>query len=344
MFIRATTGAFLLVVAAAGPAAADTGPHCGDNIMESITLTANLVCHGTALTVPGPGPRTKPGHRVRIDFDGHTIKGDGTGVGVAMYSGFQHGHSGVDLVDGTITGFSSALISAERIFPGPGDLTLTRMKFLRNDQWVSFGSNDDIGVRDSEFIDTGAGGPGSDSDMIITNSKFVRSSLIASIEGNTFIYNSRLTGGSIDSHWLVAVGNTITSCYPASRAGINVNYGSALIQGNTVSKCGVGIRVGPLEQPAIVDGNTLSKNAREGLIYDKGRFNRATTIVGNLFARNGADGLNGIGNGPVAISGNTATKNAGHGMNVIGTHITDGGGNTAVRNSTDPQCVGLTCS
>ncbi|MGR6920547.1 right-handed parallel beta-helix repeat-containing protein [[Actinomadura] parvosata] len=70
---------------------------CGDVLTSSVTLTADLVCAGgDALTVGADG--------VTIDLDGHSITGDGTGTAVRV-----HGHTGLVLRDGRVSGFAEGL-------------------------------------------------------------------------------------------------------------------------------------------------------------------------------------------------------------------------------------------
>jgi len=55
-------------------ASAASALSCGDTITESITLTENMTCSGTAITVDADN--------VVIDGNGHTLEGDGTGYGI----------------------------------------------------------------------------------------------------------------------------------------------------------------------------------------------------------------------------------------------------------------------
>jgi hypothetical protein len=69
----------LTVVAfgAPGGAASLAGPRCGDVLTTSVVLTADLVCSGDALTIPGYT-------EVTLDLNGHSIVGSGVGSGVRI--------------------------------------------------------------------------------------------------------------------------------------------------------------------------------------------------------------------------------------------------------------------
>lgn len=50
---------------------------CGDVITKSVTLTEDLFCSGTAITIDADN--------IVIDGNGHTIEGDGTGAGIYVF-------------------------------------------------------------------------------------------------------------------------------------------------------------------------------------------------------------------------------------------------------------------
>lgn len=74
-----------------------------------------------------------------------------------------------------------------------------------------------------------------------------------------------------------------------------------------------------------------------------------TTMVKNVFSRNGSNGLTVGGSDSaqdVVVRKNRASRNGGHGMELTteGGRIVDLGGNRAWRNLTAPQCIGVVCS
>jgi hypothetical protein len=93
---------------------------CGQTVTSDVTLNDDLVCSGTALTVGAGG--------VTIDLDGHTIQGDGTGIGV-----FLNVDGDVTVRDGTISGFVAGVNALS------GNLHVTRMNISRNDSGISAG-------------------------------------------------------------------------------------------------------------------------------------------------------------------------------------------------------------
>jgi parallel beta-helix repeat protein len=78
------------------PASAAPPLQCGSVVTQSATLTTDLVCSGTALTIGADN--------VTLDLKGHTITGPGIYVGeTAGVSVVER--SGVTVTNGTITGF-----------------------------------------------------------------------------------------------------------------------------------------------------------------------------------------------------------------------------------------------
>ncbi|AQZ64118.1 unnamed protein product [[Actinomadura] parvosata subsp. kistnae] len=106
----------VLAVPGAAHASALDVVSCGDVLTSSVTLTADLVCAGgDALTVGADG--------VTIDLDGHSITGDGTGTAVRV-----HGHTGLVLRDGRVTGFAEGLYALGTSGVSP-DVTVTGVRF-----------------------------------------------------------------------------------------------------------------------------------------------------------------------------------------------------------------------
>jgi len=109
----AVAGCALAVTAAA--ASGNANDLCGTTVLADLTLEHNLVCTGTALVAGADG--------VRIDLDGHTITGSGTGAGVLIV-----GRRGVWVVGGHIENFtagvqlnnSSGVVVKQMTFVGNG--------------------------------------------------------------------------------------------------------------------------------------------------------------------------------------------------------------------------------
>ena len=81
------------------PSVAVTSAACGDVIVSDLRLENDLVCAGDGLTVSATG--------VRINLHGHTISGNGTGVGIRV-----NASQDVSIQDGTIRGFLQGMFVA----------------------------------------------------------------------------------------------------------------------------------------------------------------------------------------------------------------------------------------
>ena len=68
---------------------------CGETVTQDVRLDGDLACAGNGLTVGADG--------IRIDLNGHTIQGSGTGVGIAIT-----GHHDVTISGGRLRGFAVA--------------------------------------------------------------------------------------------------------------------------------------------------------------------------------------------------------------------------------------------
>src|SRR5690242_21304689 len=83
------------------------GPQCGDKITADYVLTQDLNCSGTALFVV-----STPDQAIRVDLAGHTLHGNGTGVGVdtERYGPYGPGGRSAAVANGTVSGFASAVV------------------------------------------------------------------------------------------------------------------------------------------------------------------------------------------------------------------------------------------
>ncbi|MEV8637737.1 right-handed parallel beta-helix repeat-containing protein [Streptosporangium sp. NPDC051023] len=127
--VRAVATAALVTagLGAASPASAVPGPasatevKCGAVVTSDVTLTADLTCPGTALTVGADN--------VVIDLAGHTIRGPGSpGSGIEVGN-----HSNTVVDNGTISGFFSGISATGSTARGTGTgLTVIRTRFTDN--------------------------------------------------------------------------------------------------------------------------------------------------------------------------------------------------------------------
>jgi hypothetical protein len=87
-----------LLVRAQAAGTAHASVQCGDTLTTNTTLTADLGCSGTALKIGAP--------KLTLNLGGHTLRGDGTGVGVDN----SGGHDEVTIQGGTIQGFAVGVL------------------------------------------------------------------------------------------------------------------------------------------------------------------------------------------------------------------------------------------
>ena len=102
---RVTVCALLTAGAMLVPASAQARTRqvsCGETITTSTTLAANVT------NCPDPGI-VIGADDVTLDLNGHTVGGNGTGVGIEDTAG----HSGVTIEGGTVTGFDVGVVVAD---------------------------------------------------------------------------------------------------------------------------------------------------------------------------------------------------------------------------------------
>jgi hypothetical protein len=144
--------ALVLALAALAVAPASARSHhaaavaCGDVISVDTALMKNLTCAGDGLTVT---------NGALLDLNGHSLRGNGTGVGVTVGRPTDPTVAGIVLTNGTITGFRTGVdvhTASARVEDlvvknnvGPGVLvsqltgehgTIQRNKIVANDQGI----------------------------------------------------------------------------------------------------------------------------------------------------------------------------------------------------------------
>lgn len=244
------------LVTGAVPEAA--GDLCGVTVFDDVTLDGDLTCTGDGLIVAADG--------IRIDLNGYTIAGSGTGAGIAVT-----GRSGVWIRGGTITNFAVGI----RVNTSTG-LVIQDIEF----------------AADLEGIDLQAGSAGNTVKGNTFRNSATRGIMLRGdvreneIKGNTFI-GSRvgiLVFGGIDNTLkenlvtgstlagirfnVIATGNVVKENAVFSNA-VGIDFvvtatGSATgneLKENTIAANGCGLK-GP------ASGNTLKNNSFEGNVAD----------------------------------------------------------------------------
>ncbi len=346
---------------------------CGSVIVANTTLKADLACHGNGLVIGAAG--------ITIDLGGHTLSGDGTGIGVS---------------DGTFpgtTGFANVTVKHGRITGFPGLVTINRgnNNTLRGLRLAGPGG---VGVRlSSGFTVTGvtfdnAGLSVVDSPhSVLTGSTMVRGGLIYASDSNV----PEIThDGFVDSPVQISeVGNAVVTHDLFLRSPIRAyafdndmtfNHDAFVgadiafdmqdkvmdtqVTHNTFAGNRIGLRIGTVEpvfafNGVVVTDNDFRDNRAVGTLFEGTAFPATATLTfsGNSFVHNGfapgglvdhqgqpvADGLH-IAIAPeniVTVAKNKTAHNGAFGIYAVPGTAVDGGGNTSVDNPSG--CIGVTC-
>jgi parallel beta-helix repeat protein len=240
------------------PAATTSDSLCGTAILEDIRVDHDVVCTGDGLIAGADG--------IKIDLNGYTLSGSGTGVGITIA-----GRHDVSITGGTIRSFATGLrVTAST------EIDIKHIEFQGNPEGIDFQAGS-IGntVKESVFRDSTIRGIMLRSDARdndIKNNAFVNDRVGILVFGgvdNTLKQNE-LSGSSVAGIRLnvIATGNVLKdNTVSTSLAGIEfivTATGSAQgndLKGNTLSANACGLK-GPTA------GNTLKDNVYEGNTLD----------------------------------------------------------------------------
>ena len=258
---RQRVGKWLLVIACVsglGAPAARATDLCGTTVIDDVTLSQDLVCSGDGLIVGASG--------IRIDLNGFSIQGSGTGAGVAV-----SGYDDVTIAGGAIRQFSVGIRVATST-----ELVIRQIEFIANAEGIDFqaGSIHNT-VKDSAFR------------LSSTRAIMLRSnSQENDIKANTFadnrigillfggvdnsIKNNLIAGSSLAGIRVnvIATGNVIKdNIITSNAAGVEflvTPTGSAAgneLKGNTIAANGCGLK-GPTAGNAVHD-NSFESNTTD---------------------------------------------------------------------------------
>ena len=231
---------------------------CGATIVDDLELNDDLTCPGDGLIVGADG--------IRLNLNGHTITGPGSGVGIAVT-----GRTDISISNGTISNFAVAV----RVNTST-DVVIKHNELVANPEGIDLqiGSVGNT-IKDNVFRDS------------ITRGIMLRSGAIENdIKNNTFTGNrlgilvfggvdnslkkNIITGGSLAGIRLnvIATGNELKDNTVMSNA-VGIEFivtatGSATgneLKENTIATNGCGLK-GPTA------GNTLKHNSLEGNVAD----------------------------------------------------------------------------
>jgi parallel beta-helix repeat protein len=296
-------GVCALFLALAPGSALANHVQCGDVITQSVKLDADLTCEAQGLVVGADG--------VTVDLNGHTISGQGDPFEETLSGVQADGRSGVVVRNGTITGFTEAVL-----------LTNASQSVVRD--ITAAGNLDGITVR----------GDG----IVIRNNTVTASFIGISASGDGLVLDRNQAAGefaiSVDGSNLTVTRNHATEC---SQLSIEVHYQGALISRNLADdRCGTGPQFvlsgtgGRIERNTALNGDT-------GFAID----DPSGVVTSNVANFNSGDGIE-IRSAGTTVTRNTANFNGELGIEAVPGTI-DAGGNRARGNGNPAQCVGVTC-
>jgi parallel beta-helix repeat protein len=381
--ILGLSGLTIVVAVAAGPSSAQgavSDPACGDTITGDTTLHADLVdCPSNGLVIGADD--------LTLDLNGHTIEGDAvlqdpcpddTSCDWGVDNGA--GHSGVKVVNGTVTGFDFGVVvgGADRnvlsrltvtdnnssgiVVFGSAGVRIGRSTIARNGLDTDFSGlgifNTTGGVLAHNVVehngDIGLYAEGMDDHRIIGNT------FAGNPEAGLLFDGSRnvLTGNVVDDNGdgiafggddNVVSGNRITralGCPDGCGYGISFEGGSGnVFAWNTVFRALVGIRVDGftgLATHTVVRQNIVRRSAKDNIAINHEHAGpvRRTRVIGNIVTRAGDDGID-VNSASTTISGNLALRN--HDLGIEAVAGVTGRGNKAAGNGDPRQCTHVAC-
>jgi parallel beta-helix repeat protein len=307
----------LIAVLGAVPA---SGSHvaCGDVITSDFKLMHDLgPCLGDGLIAGASG--------ILIDLNGHTITGDGIGLGGGVR--IQSPHGDVEVRNGTLTKFNEGVVLA-----GTSNNHLWGLALVENNRGVDLaGFNTDNLIEKNEARDNAGDGIRVDS----SNGNIVQKNTVV---GNVFGISV-----SNNAHDNLVTKNTVLEGRAGFSFGISVFSNS---DGNTVEKNYVtgmafeGIQVESRSDNTFVSKNTSNGNGTDGILVE-GSTPAGTVIEKNTTNDNGDDGID-TDSAAATITKNTADGNGDLGIEAVA-GVTDGGGNRAEGNGNPTECFNVTC-
>ncbi len=231
---------------------------CGATIIANLELDHDLTCVGNGITVGADG--------IKVDLNGHTIMGSGSGVGIGVT-----GRTSISIVGGTVRNFEAGV----RVNSST-DIVVKGNEFRENSDGVDCQAGCvDNTIKENEFWDNRARGIMlriNSIDNVIKENTFIGNRVgilvlggIDSIVKENFVSASLLAGIRVS---VIATGNLIAeNTVMANPAGIEflvTPTGSAI--GNTVAENWITMNTCGLKGPT--DGNTLRENVFEGNAAD----------------------------------------------------------------------------
>ena len=350
--IAATAAAIAALVPSTTPAhaATATAAVCGAVLTTDAYLRSDLTCSGPGLTLKGD---------VTLNLRGHRLRGSiGTAVTVI-------GQSAVTITKGRIEGWTIGVVAAPPdvedqvksvrisevtfrdnevavdLSSRPGlevPFTVTRSRFVGNEEGVAGVFTGATRVRRSKFVDNGRAVSVDSGSLTLTRTRLLgNGSAVECQEAGCLLTKNHLTDND---------------------TGISVRTTGATVTGNVLRRNGVGFSgfvalnsdlkrnrfVGNTTGVELTtSGATLTSNVfvknKTGFTASEEAESFVAALKRNRFLRN-RDGIY-VTDGGVSLGANRAIANKRYGIYAPG--AVDLGGNRARRNGHSPQCVGVVC-
>jgi Right handed beta helix region len=348
-------GLFVLMGFGAHGASAAAAVHCGEVVTQSITLTTDLQCQGDGLTVAANG--------VTVDLAGHTLTGQGIGVGISVRGAETAFLSNVTIRNGSIRSFdqgirvrfAGAVVRQVNLqFNSVATVSLESSPSLTDNNIDANGTGISIS-RSSATIDALTGESAELRSNTITRSarngiELFQIDALIPVSDNTVTGSGSYGVFAFDARAQVE-GNALTGNVTA---GIAPGASSTVTQ-NVIARNGLGVfatsgvpvnhnrivhnaRQGIYSTAAIIaDSNDVRGNGSDGIVSLAGG-----EIRSNVADHNGGDGIHVL-SGPADIVGNHAWFNGNLGIEAFAGAT--GSGNWAKHNGNTAQCVPISlCS
>jgi len=334
---------------------------CGSTVTVSTSLRADLTC-------PGPEPALTLAAGVNLNLAGHTLRGPGSRLGIAVPVAGD-----VTVRNGTLTGWgvgiqtvgsddggASGTVTVQNVtFDGngtgldaSGDLAagrygkshvVTRSAFTHNSRGVLAGWWTNVDVSRTRLADNGTAVVLDSSSLTLTDSVVERNTDgITLIEAGVTAQRTKFydNGRALALRFMsgATVADSLFKRNDVAAEGIGY-VTSFTLTGNTFADNTTAVSFD--ESQGTLTGNTFRANGA-GFVSWTPPEEGATVLQDNVFRLNG-DGIRiEQGDGRTSLGGNTANSNTGWGIYAPG--VVDLGGNTARGNGSSPQCVGVVCA
>jgi parallel beta-helix repeat protein len=272
---------------------------CGAILTSNTTLQNDLDCSG-------PGAALVIGaDNITVNLNGHTLTGNGSGVGIDNSGGFAHG----TIKNGTITGFSEGIravganglrINGIQVIGANGHRTVTGAIHIRD--------SEDVEIKNSAVTvtPTGEGPHGIRLDKV-KNVAVQNVRIDGGFSGVSFFgiagegaTTGRIQDCTIRNGWNSGVllartddarvkNNEMSGCYLGMQIGTGFFVSNIQVSGNNIHNN----ELGGIYALAMVDSrisdNALTDNADYGINLDEACTNNV--VSGNLVANNGRRGI-----------------------------------------------------